>query len=276
MATTVKGNLLNRLFNKHSNINTEKVKEPGDFWCPVCNSRDIAMVPLYLAYQAEMKKFVRALQKNQSIQNIFLYETYNIENFACSVCGANDKDRLYAIYIQEMLKQKPSSNISLLDIAPTKQLSGFLKNKSQINYRSMDLYMEEADDKADIVNMNLYEDERFDFFICSHVLEHVGNDIKAMEELYRILKKGGKGIAMVPINSGVEITLEDPYGTDIDKRWKYYGQDDHVRMYAKNDFIKRLESVGFTVDSLDIKYFSKQLFESIAVYPTSVLYIVSK
>ena len=70
---------------------------------------------------------------------------------------------------------------------------------------------------------------QFDFFICSHVLEHIPDDIKAMKELCRVLKTGGKGIAMVPINFEVEKTLEDP-GTNVAARWKYLGQDDHVRI----------------------------------------------
>ena len=37
-----------------------------------------------------------------------------------------------------------------------------------------------------------------DVILCSHVLEHV-DDKKAMPELFRILKSGGRLLAMVPI-----------------------------------------------------------------------------
>ena len=77
-----------------------------------------------------------------------------------------------------------------------------------------------------------YSEGQFDVFICSHVLEHIPDDRKAMQELYRILKPRGYGIAMVPINLKVEMTLEDP-SLQIPSRWKYFAQDDHVRMYAK-------------------------------------------
>jgi hypothetical protein len=97
-----------------------------------------------------------------------------------------------------------------------------------------------------------------------------------MKELYRILKPGGKGIAMVPINLGLAQTMEDPFCADIPTRWKLYGQHDHVRMYSKNDFISRLENVGFKVERLDVNFFGKDSFFKAAIYPTSVLYIVNK
>ena len=136
--------------------------------------------------------------------------------------------------------------------------------------------MEGVDDKFDITHMHGYNDEQFDFFICSHVLEHIPDDLKAMKELYRVTKTGGKGIVMVPINLQLEKTIEDAHCTDVGYRWKYFSQDDHVRMYAKNDLINRLLSVGFTVEQLGIDYFGKQLFNQYAIHSTSVLYIVNK
>ena len=41
-------------------------------------------------------------------------------------------------------------------------------------------------------------DESVDAIICSSVLEHVNNPVKATEEMYRILKKGGKLFIYVP------------------------------------------------------------------------------
>ncbi len=140
----------------------------------------------------------------------------------------------------------------------------------------MDLVRSDVDDNLDITNMHAYNNEQFDFFICSHVLEHIPDDIKAMKELFRVLKKDGKGIVMVPINLQLKESMENPSCTDEALRWKYFFQGDHVRMYAKEDFINRLMSVGFNVEQLGIDYFSKQAFEKNAIWPTSVLYVVSK
>lgn len=140
----------------------------------------------------------------------------------------------------------------------------------------MDLMRDDVDDRLDITDMHIYTEGQFDFIICSHVLEHIPDDIAAMKELYRVLKKGGKGIVMVPINMQLESTMEDPACTDEALRWKYFFQDDHVRMYSKKDFISRLSAVGFTVEQLGIDYFSKEVFEKNAIWPTSVLYVVGK
>ena len=45
-------------------------------------------------------------------------------------------------------------------------------------------------------------DESFDVIYCSHVLEHVPDDRKAMREFPRVLKRGGWAILLVPINAG--------------------------------------------------------------------------
>ncbi len=36
-----------------------------------------------------------------------------------------------------------------------------------------------------------YDSNTFDVILCSHVLEHVPDDDKAMRELYRVLKPNG-------------------------------------------------------------------------------------
>jgi ubiquinone/menaquinone biosynthesis C-methylase UbiE len=89
--------------------------------------------------------------------------------------------------------------------------------------------------------------------ICSHVLEHVPDDIQALSEIYRVLKKGGVAILMAPINLGLEKSFEaekDKHYT-VSERWKYFGQDDHERLYSKNDFIQRIKSVGFNLEEIE-------------------------
>lgn len=239
----------------------------GNFECSVCNSIDVGMDPFPMHYFIEFQKY-------GFVHNIFLGETINFQHYSCKKCGASDRDRLYALYFKRYLIGK--KNINFLDIAPAGSLEMFLRNQSNITYRSMDLMMENVDDKVDITDMRMYEDGRFDFLICSHVLEHIPDDIKAMRELYRILAKEGSGIVMVPINLGLLKTMEDPNCLDIPTRWRLFGQDDHIRMYSKEDFIKRLESVGFKVQQLGIEYFGIDTFRKAAIYPTSVLYIVNK
>jgi ubiquinone/menaquinone biosynthesis C-methylase UbiE len=43
-----------------------------------------------------------------------------------------------------------------------------------------------------------FDDETFDAFICTEVLEHVNNFTHLISEMYRVLKQGGRGIITVP------------------------------------------------------------------------------
>lgn len=90
-----------------------------------------------------------------------------------------------------------------------------------------------------------YPDESFDIIICSHVLEHVPDDIKAMREFRRVLKKNGWAVLLVPI-ADIDKTYEDFSITTEAGRLRAFGQSDHVRKYGK-DYIGRLKSAGFNV-----------------------------
>ena len=70
--------------------------------------------------------------------------------------------------------------------------------------------------------------------------------MKAMKELFRVLKKGGWAIMQVPINKELEKTFEDPTITDPVEREKAFGLKDHVRFYAM-DYADKLRAAGFRV-----------------------------
>lgn len=90
-----------------------------------------------------------------------------------------------------------------------------------------------------------YPDESFDVILCSHVLEHVQDDRKAMREFHRVLKPDGWAILLVPITA--DKTFEDPSIVDPQARLAAFGQEDHVRRYGP-DYIDRLREAGFTVE----------------------------
>jgi len=191
------------------------------------------------------------------------------------VCDASDRDRLYALYFQKVMAHHDTPE-TVLDIAPKTSLTRFLKRRANVVVRTADLFMDGVDDKVDVTDMHVYSDGQFDVFICSHVLEHVDDDRAAMRELFRVLKPGGWGIAMVPIALGLTEIHEDPSLKDTASRWKYFGQGDHVRMYSKSGFVERLTSVGFSVDQLGASFFGDDAFARHAIHPRSVLYVVRK
>ena len=239
----------------------------GGYYCIGCGK-------YWKKFEPFPKEWMDILVENGWEHALVKAETLNFEKYSCYGCGMTDRDRLYAIYLSKIIKQ--SGAVSIVEFAPTKALSDFLNSFENVTHRTSDLFMREAADRLDIQNLYKYKDESFDIFICSHILEHVDDDIKAMRELFRIAKKGGFGIAMVPIIKGFEKTHEDPSIKDEKLRVKYFGQSDHVRQYAKKDFIARLESVGFDVKLLDVTHFGHEVFEKNGISPKSVLYIVNK
>lgn len=165
--------------------------------------------------------------------------------------------------------------MKLVDFAPSPSLQRYLKGLPNISYRSADLMMEGVDDRIDITDMKSYKDNTFDFFICSHILEHV-DDVKALSELRRILKPGGRGILMTPIINKRGVFDEDMKVTDAAERWRRFAQDDHVRLYEKTEFISRVKAAGFKIHSLDGRHLGFFEFIKYGISLKSKLYIVEK
>ncbi len=168
----------------------------------------------------------------------------------CPVCSSLQRHRLlWLLFEKEGWLDIPLGNqLQLLHFAPELCLERILRQTPGVNYLSADLHNHRAMIKADISALQ-FNDDSFDLIICSHVLEHVPDDHKAIGELRRILNPGGKAIILVPIEG--DNTDEDLSITDPVEREQRFGQLDHVRSYGK-DFTKRLEKVGFSVQTKDV------------------------
>ena len=142
-----------------------------------------------------------------------------------------------------------NKKLKTLHIAPEQCFLKIFKTQKNLDYITSDLESPIADVKADICNLP-FQDNSFDVIFCNHVLEHIPNDTKAMQELFRVLKKGGFGIFQIPQDISREKTFEDASITDKIERTKIFGQYDHVRVYGR-DYFNKLRSVGFAVDEID-------------------------
>ena len=241
----------------------------GRYTCIVCNNRIHDFEPLPKYYHEKAAQYGYKPSFDDA-------ETLNYKQYFCPSCGVSDRDRLYALFISKYLSENNVSKMTMLEIAPSKALSKFIKKTGRINLRTADLNMQEVDDKIDITNMQNYADSSFDSFICSHVLEHVADDRKALSELYRILKPGGWGILMVPIILGIDEIDEDPTLEDEGERWRRFGQNDHIRRYSKKGFLDRVEAAGFRVNQYGSEYFGVEVFQKNAINEKSILYIVTR
>ena len=155
-----------------------------------------------------------------------------------------------------------TKKLKVLHIAPEQCFLDIFRKQQNLNYITSDLESPIADVKADICDLPFKENE-FDIIFCNHVLEHISNDTKAMQELYRVLKPGGFGIFQIPQDLSKAITFEDNTITDRKERAKLFGQYDHVRVYGR-DYFDKLRSIGFKVDEVD--YTKKITLDKIEKY----------
>ncbi len=251
----------NSLFHRHPKQRLQ---------CPVCGKN-------VRAFNRIGDWAFEGAEKHMFPHSPFCFEMPYLFKYSCPSCGSANRNRLYALYLKKQFDSLPADKtVNLLDITPAPQLTKFIKQYSKIKYRSCDLFTDFADDKVDIQDMSIYGDASFDILLCSHVLEHVPDDVKAMRELYRVLKKGGWGIVMVPIMMTIKDICEDPSVTDEAQRWKLFGQGDHVRLYSKTGFVARLEKVGFKVHLYGVDYFGAEDFLRYGIPDRSVLYVVEK
>lgn len=138
-----------------------------------------------------------------------------------------------------------SSALKVLHFAPEQEFYKRFKKQTNIEYTTTDLLSPLADVKADICNLP-FEDNTYDIIFCNHVLEHIPDDTKAMQELFRVLKPGGMGIFQIPQDLSRASTFTDDTIVDQKERAKIFGQYDHVRVYGR-DYFEKLRSIGFKV-----------------------------
>lgn len=137
----------------------------------------------------------------------------------------------------------------VLHVAPEQAFYKRFRNMPNLDYTTTDLLSPLADVKADICDLP-FEDDRFDWIFCNHVLEHIPDDTRAIHELFRVIKPGGIGIFQVPQDLNRDKTFEDDTITNAKERARIFGQYDHVRIYGK-DYFDKLRKVGFEVESID-------------------------
>lgn len=137
------------------------------------------------------------------------------------------------------------SALKVLHFAPEQEFYKRFKKQENIDYTTTDLLSPLADVKADICNLP-FGDNTYDIIFCNHVLEHIPDDTKAMQELFRVLKPGGMGIFQIPQDLSRTKTFSDDSIVDQKERAKIFGQYDHVRVYGR-DYFDKLRSIGFNV-----------------------------
>lgn len=215
--------------------------------CPVCGEK----IRLYVPYVNQAQK----------------------DPLCCPACWALPRIRLLALYLEAsrsppFFQKDVPAPFRMLHFGPE---VGFLKkfqHRQEIEYVPADMNpWEDTIRKEDIQQMS-FEDNYFDALICSHVLEHVEDDRKAIDEMFRVLKPGGIAYIMIPKTNNqntwktpaLDKTIEESFPLSDEQRTLLYGQADHKRLYA-DDFIERLERFSVEVITPE-SFLDKQQIET--------------
>ncbi|GAB4459319.1 MAG: class I SAM-dependent methyltransferase [Armatimonadaceae bacterium] len=214
--------MINKVFQKIRNKVADgyyAINNSAGCWCPVCE-------------QGFRRFLSRAIGNN-----------FDRDDCECPHCGCSERHRLAWLVLNQKTDFFSSQPRKMLHVAP----EGFFLSKFQEaigeGYITADLMNPKVMVKMDITDIQ-YPEESFDIVYCSHVLEHVSDDRKAMREFARVLKKDGWAFLQVPLF--LEKTEEDPTITDPAERLRRFGQEDHLRLYGP-DFVDRLQEAGFVV-----------------------------
>jgi SAM-dependent methyltransferase len=169
----------------------------------------------------------------------------------CPGCRSAERHRKMALILTRATPVQTTPQ-RILHIAPEPALRTWLSRLGTVDYVCADLLRGDVDLRLDITAMDL-PDASFDGVICSHVLEHIDDDVAALRELRRVLRPDGWALLNVPHEPGRDTTYEDPSITSPEGRLEAFGQDDHVRIYAREDFTGRVTKAGFSyVDTFPI------------------------
>lgn len=170
----------------------------------------------------------------------------------CPQCKSHERHRALWFFFNERKDLLKKGN-KFLHFAPEIQFNELFRSAG-MEYHPVDISFNNSlvEEQIDIQDIP-YENDYFDVIYCSNILEHVPDDKKGMSELYRVLKPGGIALILVPIN-GISYempvdkskTFENPKYNTPKLREKYYGQDDHLRLYG-TDFKDKLINVGFKI-----------------------------
>lgn len=162
------------------------------------------------------------------------------------VLDAGGGDGFYTKLVHELTL----AEITLYDFDPN------ALNSARINLKDLD--------RITILEGSVMEmpfaDNSFDKIVCTEVLEHVPDDTKAMQELLRVLKPGGKVAITVPnlnfpflwdpLNWIMQNIFKRPIKKSI---WSdffagiWYG---HTRLYEVDKLHDQLKQVGFGVKDM--------------------------
>lgn len=193
-------------------------------------------------------------------------------NRGCPNCRSLERHRFLALLLSALVNKANAEVV--LDIAPTTVLAALI---DRLVPRRVGIDLDPGADgrtvscRASLTHLP-FPDGSIDLALCSHILEHIPDDLAGMRELARVLAPGGIGVVAVPQRRG-RPTEEDPSASPAE-RVRRFGQADHVRYYG-DDFASRLRANGLADEAITPEQLlSASVVRTCALMPNETFWLV--
>ena len=139
-------------------------------------------------------------------------------------------------FSEKIIRDLPLSRITLTDISlpyVKKLEERFSKSNNNNSKNNISTCKLDLNCKADFEQIGY---EKFDSIVAINVLEHVEDDIFALQQLHKMLKKEGMLIILVPCHKFLYNIIDTNVG--------------HFRRYEKKDLESKIRKARFTIERM--------------------------
>ena len=103
------------------------------------------------------------------------------------------------------------------------------------------------------IHTKKFSKNSFDVIVAFHVIEHVENPNYLLDEIYRILKRGGLAVISTP-------DFEGPAAKKYGKNFRLYNDPTHISLFGMTGLIKSIESRSLSIIKIDQPFLETKFF----------------
>lgn len=174
--------------------------------------------------------------------SLFLPDEPDDPDRKCPLCASLPRQRLLKHTLDLLGLPRPGNRVLHVSPKGERRLAKWLKSRAG-DYLSIDkggvwntFEAGGAMEEMDLTALRL-PDDSVDFVLCSHVLECIPDDRKAISEIFRVLAPGGVAALQVQLYGETTVRVAEPKGEDYWHAW-----------HPGRDYFRRYEGAGFSVD----------------------------